>query len=345
MTGMPRQNRAPAEAQVRRWGRCFVVGLCVGAAVAAAAMVGLRPAVQDGAIPADQAAALQERVEQSYAQLQALRGQLVTADAELAIERAARRALEDNLSALQAQAGQLRDRLAFYDQLLPAGPAGTVSIRAVEMTRVPAGLRYRVLLMRSAHTGLPQFSGALQFLATGTLAGKDVRIPLAALQAAPDAQPAIPVDTPSDGGISGTITAAGGRQATAPGRSASLGAAPVAGAPGQPGADGAGDGLASPEPAGAVSGHDAALPTPAQAGLAGAVASAPGSSNDQGGAMQAAVVTPVPPGPILVPVQVDQYLSTEGILDLPKGFSPSTVSVSVVQDGAVMATQQAAVSF
>ncbi len=71
------------------------------------------------------------------------------------------RALEDNVAALQVQAGQLRDRLAFYDQLFPAGPAGTLSIRAAEITRVPAGLRYRVLLMRSARPGLAPFVGSV----------------------------------------------------------------------------------------------------------------------------------------------------------------------------------------
>ncbi|ANN80703.1 hypothetical protein BAU07_22650 [Bordetella flabilis] len=249
--------------------------------VAAAVVIGVRPALPDGAITADQAAALRARLEQAETQQQALRGQLVTADAELAIERAARRALEDNLSALQVQAGQLRDRVAFYDQLLPAGPAGTVSIRAVEMTRVPAGLRYRVLLMRSARPGLPPFTGALHFMATGTLVGKDVRIPLAALQAAPDVPVAVAIDTPADSR--------------------------------RPGAE-----------------------TLEQPGIAAQAASAPITS------LPASTPEPMAAG---VPVQVDQYLSTEGMLALPEGFSPSSADVNVVQDGVVLATQQAAVSF
>jgi hypothetical protein len=283
MTATPPPGVGPAEPQGRRWRRIFIGGLCIGAALGAAVVVGLRPALPDGAIPADRAAALQATLHQAEAQQQALRGQLVTADAELAIERAARRALEDNLSALQVQAGQLRDRLAFYDQLLPAGPAGTVSIRAVEITRVPAGLRYRVLLMRSARPGLPPFTGALQFSATGTLAGKDVRLPLAALQAAPDAPIPTAVDTAADSGNAG---AGRGREI-------------------QP----------------------AEQDAPAPATGAAQPARTPESSA---------------PG---VPVQVDQYLSSEGILALPEGFSPSSADVNVVQDGVVLATQQAAVSF
>jgi hypothetical protein len=279
MTAMPPPGAGLAEPQGRRWRRIFIGGLCIGAALGAAVVIGLRPALPDGAIPADQATALRATLEQAEVQQQALRGQLVTADAELAIERAARRALEDNLAALQVQAGQLRDRLAFYDQLLPAGPAGTVSIRAVEITRVPAGLRYRVLLMRSARPGLPPFIGALQFMATGTLAGKDVRIPLAALQAAPEVPVSVAADTPADG--SG------------------------------PGAGPRGETRIPPRDA----------PAPA--------ASQPAPES----------------GAAAVSVHVDQYLSSEGILALPEGFSPSSADVNVVQDGVVLATQHAAVSF
>jgi multidrug efflux pump subunit AcrA (membrane-fusion protein) len=225
---------------------------------------------------------LQAKTEQSQAQIQAQRAQLVTADAELAVERAARRAQEANLAALQAQAGQLRDRLAFYDQLLPAGPAGTISIRAVEATRVSAGLRYRVLLMRSARPGLAPFTGALQFVAEGTLDGAEVRIALMPLQAAPAQEVA-----------SGNLV-----------------------------------------PADTVPANPDSFGKPVRRVASDPVASDP----------VAAVATPST-GASLVPLEVDQYRSTEGILALPDGFVPAIVSVDVLRDGVVLASQQTAVAF
>lgn len=227
-----------------------------------------RPAT-DGAAEQARLAALQARADQNQAQVQALRGQLAASDADLAVERAARRTLEDSLAALQAQAGQLRDRLAFYDQLFPAGPAGTVSIRAVEIARVPAGLRYRVLLMRSARPGLAPFVGSLRFVATGMRDGAEVRVPLAPLQADPG---------PDSAAVAPT--------------------APAQAAPADAGEAAAADGASA----------------------------ATGSS-------------------VLVPLEVGQYRSSEGILALPPDFTPTEVAVEVVQDGAVQTSQQAAVAF
>ncbi|WP_143277493.1 DUF6776 family protein [Bordetella genomosp. 9] len=196
------------------------------------------PAISDRAAARAQVEALRAQLGTEQAQVQALRGQLAASDADLAVERSARRALEDNLAALQIQTGQLRDRLAFYDQLLPAGPAGTLSIRAVEITRVPAGLRYRVLLMRSARPGLAPFVGSLRFVAQGARDGAEVQLPLAPLQ------------------------------------------------------------------------------------------TEPGTDN-----------------PPLVPLEVDQYRGSEGILALPPDFTPREVAVDVIRDGVVQASQQAAVAF
>ena len=48
---------------------------------------------------------------------------------------------------------------------------------------------------------------------------------------------------------------------------------------------------------------------------------------------------------VLVPLEVGQYRSSEGILALPPDFTPTEVAVEVVQDGAVQTSQQAAVAF
>jgi hypothetical protein len=270
-----------------------LAGILVAAGVLLALPTGLRLAGSSDALTAEQAAALQAKTEQSQAQAQALRAQLVTADAELAVERAARRAQEANLAALQAQAGQLRDRLAFYDQLLPAGPAGTISIRAVEATRVSAGLRYRVLLMRSARPGLAPFTGALQFVAEGTLDGAEVRIALTPLQAAPAQEVTSGNPVPAD---------------TVPANPDSVG-----------------------KPVRNAASNNPAVSDPA--------ASDPAASNP------AAAVAAPSPGASLVPLEVDQYRSTEGILALPDGFVPAIVSVDVLRDGVVLASQQTTVAF
>lgn len=268
------------------------------AGILAAAITLFQPAGADAASRA-QLAAFQARAEQAQADVQALRGQLAASDADLAVERAARRALEDNLAVLQAQAGHLRDRLAFYDQLFPAGPAGTVSIRAVEIARVPAGLRYRVLLMRSARPGLAPFVGSLRFVATGMRDGVEVHVPLAPLQTEPalDAAtaPRATDAPPTDAGK--TVTGAQPRDA----------------------------------------GKTATEAQPRDAGKTVTEAQSGGAGN---------TVTETPPGPTtLVPLEVDQYRSSEGILAVPPDFSPTEVAVEVVRDGAVQVTQQAAVAF
>jgi hypothetical protein len=280
------------ETELRKPSSGFRTGMWVGAAavlVLGAVILGigmlLQPMGPAAESAAEQAAAIQARADQEQAQAQALRGQLAAADAELAVERSARRALEDNLTALQAQAGQLRDRLAFYDQLFPAGPAGTVSIRAVEVARVPSGLRYRVLLMRSARPGLAPFIGGLQFIATGMRDGNEVKLALSPLQTMP---------VPGNAGAPASTTPDLAGQAE-----------PTALAPAQV------------EPAQAAAGK----------GVPGTI---PASQAGENG---------------VIPLEVDQYRSSEGILALPPGFMPTEVAVNVVQNGAVLAAQQAVVAF
>lgn len=129
-----------------------------------------------------QAEAQQEAVRQQATQLRYTQGQLDTADGELVIERAAREELETQLRAAQADVGRVRDQLAFYEQLLPPGPEGSVDIRGVQIDREGGGLRYKVLLMRSGRNGGSPFAGALRFQATGILKGETVTVDLAPMQ-------------------------------------------------------------------------------------------------------------------------------------------------------------------
>lgn len=104
---------------------------------------------------------------------------------ELTIERSARAELEKNLKQLQLELGRTKDHLAFYEQLLPPGPQGSIAMRAVELERNGVNLNYRVLLMRSGKPG-ERVSARLQFVASGVLAGKEVEVKLLPLQAVPD---------------------------------------------------------------------------------------------------------------------------------------------------------------
>lgn len=110
------------------------------------------------------------------AEREALSGQLV-------VEQTTRHSLEQSLQAAQQDLAQARERLAFYDQLLPPGPAGSVAIRAFEVERQGGALAYRVLLMRNGTPG-SSFNGHMEFVANGVRAGKAVKINLEPAQAA-----------------------------------------------------------------------------------------------------------------------------------------------------------------
>ena len=104
---------------------------------------------------------------------------------ELTIERSARAELEKNLAQLQVELGRSKDHLAFYEQLLPPGPQGSIALRAVELERNGANLNYRVLLMRSGKPG-ERVNARLQFVAAGMLGDKETELSLLPRQAIPD---------------------------------------------------------------------------------------------------------------------------------------------------------------
>lgn len=129
-------------------------------------------------IHAAQAALVQAQKDRVQAQMQAdmLMGQLV-------VEESTRKSLEATLQSVQEELGQARDQLAFFDQLFPPGPSGTVSIRAMEVEPVGDALQYRVLLSRNINSAGGMFRGNMQFTAKGMQDGKPVTIPLSAARA------------------------------------------------------------------------------------------------------------------------------------------------------------------
>lgn len=108
---------------------------------------------------------------------QVLQGRLDALQGQMLVEESTRKSLEEALQSTQAELGHARDQLAFFDKLLPPGPSGSVSIRALDFEQKGPNLLYRVLLMRNA-PGSEPFSGQMQFVASGLADGQQVKVPL-----------------------------------------------------------------------------------------------------------------------------------------------------------------------
>lgn len=141
----------------------------------------------------DAANARIERYEQDIA---ALRGHLEDArnaaaalEGRFMVEESTRRGLESGLRATQEELGRARDTIAFYEQLMPPGPKGAVSVRALDIERAGPHLKYRVLLMRSGSND-KSFQGRLQFVATGLQDGREVTVELLPGTVSPVPEPA-----------------------------------------------------------------------------------------------------------------------------------------------------------
>ena len=103
---------------------------------------------------------------------------------QLLIEQTTRTTLEASLQKVQTELAATRERLAFYEQLLPPGPAGAVTIRAFDLEPRAGLLAYRVLLMRDGTHDKP-FNGLMEFVANGVKNGKNVKMKLNAAAAGP----------------------------------------------------------------------------------------------------------------------------------------------------------------
>lgn len=128
---------------------------------------------------------LQDTVTSQQSQISTLQAELASAQSKAQIEQGTADSLQQQLSGLQQELSSVRDQLSFYEQLLPPGPAGSVSIRAFTAEQEGAVLSYRVLLTRNTQAAADAFNGKMQFIATGTLDGEELKINISseALQA------------------------------------------------------------------------------------------------------------------------------------------------------------------
>ncbi|CAJ50577.1 DUF6776 family protein [Bordetella avium] len=211
-------------------------------------------------------------LKQREAEVRFVRAQLDTADGEIAVERAARQELEAQLRGEQAELGRVRDQLAFYEQLLPPGPAGSIDIRGAEFARAGDSLSYRILLMRSGRGETP-FNGELRFQASGTLKGQAVTVDL------------LPKQVKTD-------------EAAAPG---------------------------------------AVLPAAAAEAIPESSANAAGGTGSHGAAAHGSAG--------LLALHFDQFQRSQGLLALPEGFVPETVTVTVLEGASVRASRKVQMEF
>ncbi|TAN27263.1 MAG: hypothetical protein EPN31_12060 [Castellaniella sp.] len=114
---------------------------------------------------------LQAKLTESQAALAAQRSQT-------GVQGGTQRALQDKIAELQKTLGSTQDQLSFYEQLLPPGPAGAVTVRAFDIQPKGDFLQYRVLLTRSMAEPADAFKGRLRFMATGLQDGTTVKVEL-----------------------------------------------------------------------------------------------------------------------------------------------------------------------
>ena len=250
---------------------------------------------------------------QRETELRFLRAQLDTADGEIAVERAARLELETQLRQAQADVGRGRDQLAFYEQLLPPGPSGSLDIRGAEFVREGAGLRYRVLMMRSGRSDTP-FQGELRFEAAGLLDGATVSVALAPLQVAASENTTVPSVPVNGGAVVAPSAASDGPAAKPP-----------------------------PDKATAAAAADAAAPLASAATGATPSASVPALTGNGLSPEAAAAVAKASDGPF--DLHFDQYQRSQGVLAVPPGFVPEAITVSVLENGTVRATRTVKLEF
>lgn len=139
-------------------------------------------------------AASQATLQTAQSNLERLRIELASAQAradalegQRVVDRSTIQGLETALQKAQADLGLERDKVAFYEQLLPPGPKGAVAVRALEIEQQGPILHYRAVLMRNAQQQ-QVFTGRLQFIAKGSRQGKKEQLELVPARGAVVAQ-------------------------------------------------------------------------------------------------------------------------------------------------------------
>jgi hypothetical protein len=122
--------------------------------------------------------ALQAQNSELQAKLTQSQAALAAQHSQTGVQDGTQRALQDKIAELQKALGSTQDQLSFYEQLLPPGPAGAVTVRAFDIQPNGDFHQYRVLLTRSVAEPAEAFKGRLRFMATGLQDGTTVEVEL-----------------------------------------------------------------------------------------------------------------------------------------------------------------------
>lgn len=156
---------------------CVLAGMVLGAA-----LMWLGVYVYHDGMQARSIDRLNLQLKHTQAELNDLYAQRNALEGSLAVESSTRQGLERSLATTQQELGVARDQIAFFNELLPPGPDGSISIRALDVQQQGGMLHFRVLLMRHGARDLP-FDGTLQFEASGRIVGDPVSITLEPVRA------------------------------------------------------------------------------------------------------------------------------------------------------------------
>jgi len=156
-----------------RIGRFLVLLLIVGGLAFWTYGLGRGTNALGDAISAEQAQRLEAQAAKAQAERDKAANSLSTAENQLAMERAAHQQLAAQVQTLTAENARLEEDLAFFDSLLPSGPASEgVSIRRLKIELLPPNqLRYRLLVMRRGNNA-QDFKGSLMLSVAAVQAGK-----------------------------------------------------------------------------------------------------------------------------------------------------------------------------
>ena len=156
------------------WLAVLALGAALGTALYdySRGMLGLNPPISAGELTNLRAELV--RLQNEVGRLQTAVDQ---ASGQLAIERAQKDQLAEDLRTAQNTVASLREDLSFFETLLPTDARSEqVSIRAADISREGAGLGYRVLLMRGGRPA-QDFKGQIEFAISGVQDGRTLTLP------------------------------------------------------------------------------------------------------------------------------------------------------------------------
>jgi len=186
MTQAAPDPMAPTTPQLRTGFLALLAALLAGAVIGGG-LVYWYWQVQ-GAGASEREARLAQAASQQLQATADLQARLEAEQSLLRVEQSTSRGLRQALTTAQEELGQARERLAFFDSLLPPGPLGSVSVRALDIQPRGPYLAYKVVLMRNASGG-PAFDGSLEFVAHGLRQGKPAEVRLAPATSQPSGSP------------------------------------------------------------------------------------------------------------------------------------------------------------